>query len=56
MNMLWLCMCVFGYACVQVGSYSALFVRLLMMLSAPITWPIGKLLDWLLGDEQTVRG
>lgn len=39
----------------QVGSYSAFFVRLLMFVSAPVTWPIGRLLDWLLGDEQTVR-
>jgi hypothetical protein len=38
----------------QVGSYSAFFVRLLMVVSAPIAWPIGKLLDRLLGDEQTV--
>lgn len=41
-------------AAVQVGSYSAWFVRLLMFVSAPVTWPIGRLLDWLLGDEQTV--
>jgi hypothetical protein len=39
----------------QVGSYSALFVRLLLFLAAPIAWPIGKVLDWLLGGEQTVR-
>jgi hypothetical protein len=38
----------------QVGSYSALFVRLLLFLAAPISWPIGKVLDWLLGGEQTV--
>lgn len=38
----------------QVGSYSALFVRLLMALSSPISWPIGKLLDWLLGEEHSV--
>jgi hypothetical protein len=41
-------------AALQVGSYSAWFVRLLMFVSAPVTWPIGRLLDWLLGDEQTV--
>lgn len=38
----------------QVGSYSALFVRLLMALSSPISWPIGKLLDRLLGEEHSV--
>jgi hypothetical protein len=39
----------------QVGSYSALLVRLLMGLSAPISWPISKLLDWILGEERSVR-
>jgi hypothetical protein len=38
----------------QVGSYSALLVRLLMGISAPISWPISKLLDWILGDERSV--
>jgi CBS domain containing-hemolysin-like protein len=38
----------------QVGSYSALLVRLLMGLSAPISWPISKLLDWILGEERSV--
>jgi hypothetical protein len=40
--------------CWQVGSHSALLVRALMCLSAPISWPIGKLLDALLGEDQTV--
>lgn len=47
------CACDVSAGC-QVGSYSALFVRLLMALSAPISWPIGKLLDWLLGSEHSV--
>ncbi|WIA39954.1 hypothetical protein OEZ86_013385 [Tetradesmus obliquus] len=37
----------------QVGSYSALLVRGLMGLSAPISWPISKLLDWILGEERS---
>eukprot|EP00878_Enallax_costatus_P027684 GHUV01029827.1.p1 GENE.GHUV01029827.1~~GHUV01029827.1.p1 ORF type:complete len:584 (+),score=81.51 GHUV01029827.1:159-1910(+) len=37
----------------QVGSYSAWFVRLLMIISSPLSWPIGKFIDWLLGEEHT---
>lgn len=29
----------------------AWFVSFLMLLTAAITWPIGKLLDWVLGAE-----
>ena len=39
----------------QIGANSAWFVRLLMLLAAPLAWPIGKLLDFLLGGEHTVR-
>ncbi|KAI3423938.1 hypothetical protein D9Q98_009772 [Chlorella vulgaris] len=35
----------------QVGAYMAWFVSFLMLLTAAITWPIGKLLDWVLGAE-----
>ncbi|PRW32510.1 Metal transporter CNNM4 [Chlorella sorokiniana] len=38
----------------QVGAYLAWFVRFLMLLTAPITWPIGKLLDWVLGGESAL--
>jgi metal transporter CNNM len=31
-------------------------VRLLMWCTAPVSWPIGKGLDWLLGKEQPVFG
>ncbi|KAK9904059.1 hypothetical protein WJX75_003555 [Coccomyxa subellipsoidea] len=37
----------------QVGAYSAWFVRGLMMSCAVIAWPISKILDHLLGPEQT---
>ena len=39
----------------MVGAYSAWFVRLLMTLTMPISWPIAKLLDLLLGSEHSVR-
>eukprot|EP00877_Chromochloris_zofingiensis_P014184 jgi/Chrzof1/9019/Cz03g33060.t1 len=37
----------------QVGAYSAWFVQALMICCAPIAWPIGKLLDLVLGGEHT---
>lgn len=39
----------------QVGASSAWFVRLLMAVTSPLSWPMGKLLDWVLGGEHTVR-
>ena len=38
-----------------IGAWTAWFVRFLMIASAPISWPISKLLDYLLGSEHTVR-
>ena len=38
----------------QVGAYSAWFVRALMWLCFIIAWPISKILDSLLGHEQAV--
>ena len=38
-----------------IGAWTAWFVRFLMIVSAPISWPISKLLDYLLGSEHTVR-
>lgn len=38
----------------QVGAYSAWFVRALMALCAVIAWPISKILDALLGHDQQV--
>jgi hypothetical protein len=40
----------------SIGGHAAPVVRLLMWLTAPISWPIGKGLDWLLGKEQPVFG
>eukprot|EP00887_Chlorella_sp_A99_P005745 scaffold1.g5745.t1 len=37
-----------------VGAYLAWLVRLLMVATAPVTWPIGKLLDWVLGEESAL--
>lgn len=37
----------------KVGAYSAWFVRSLMYVCSPIAWPIGKLLDFLLGSEHS---
>ena len=38
----------------QVGAYLAWPVRVLMIITAPISWPISKLLDWLLGEESAL--
>ncbi|GAX79404.1 hypothetical protein CEUSTIGMA_g6845.t1 [Chlamydomonas eustigma] len=37
----------------MVGAYSAWFVRLLMLLTLPLSWPIAKLLDLLLGSDHS---
>ena len=39
----------------QIGAYSAWFVRGLMAVTSPLTFPISKVLDWLLGTEHGVR-
>jgi metal transporter CNNM len=36
---------------VAIGSALAPLVRVLMLLCSPITWPLGKLLDLVLGHE-----
>ncbi|KAL4434041.1 hypothetical protein ABPG75_000482 [Micractinium tetrahymenae] len=38
----------------EIGAYCAPLVRLLMVLTAPVAWPLGKLLDWLLGEESAL--
>eukprot|EP00775_Hariotina_reticulata_P005516 gene5516-5751_t len=40
----------------EIGGYTAPMVRLLMLLSAPLSWPISKALDFLLGKEAFVFG
>lgn len=35
----------------QVGAYLSWLVLILIWVTFPISWPIGKLLDWLLGEE-----
>jgi metal transporter CNNM len=35
----------------EIGGYSSLAVRLILIITFPISWPVGKLLDWLLGEE-----
>lgn len=37
-----------------VGASCAPFVRLLMLITAPIAWPISKILDYVLGTKHTV--
>ena len=34
-----------------IGSYMAIPVRILMVLTSPISWPISKVLDYVLGGE-----
>ena len=38
----------------KVGYYSAWFVQALMFVCSPLAWPIGKLLDYVLGPEHSV--
>jgi metal transporter CNNM len=40
----------------SIGGHAAPAVQLLMWLTAPISWPIGKALDWLLGKENVTFG
>jgi metal transporter CNNM len=42
--------CRYGLA---IGYYCSWLVRGLMALTSPISWPLGRLLDWLLGSEHT---
>jgi metal transporter CNNM len=35
----------------HIGAYCSWLVRLIMLISFPISWPVGKLLDWLLGSD-----
>ena len=35
----------------HVGAYCSWLVRVVMIVTAPISWPLGKCLDWLLGEE-----
>eukprot|EP00887_Chlorella_sp_A99_P002918 scaffold6.g2918.t1 len=37
-----------------IGAYLAWLVRLLMLITGIITWPIGKILDWMLGEESAL--
>ncbi|KAF6257370.1 hypothetical protein COO60DRAFT_1233997 [Scenedesmus sp. NREL 46B-D3] len=36
-----------------IGYYCSWLVRALMALTSPISWPLGRLLDWLLGSQHT---
>jgi hypothetical protein len=40
----------------SIGGHAAPAVRLLMWLTAPVSWPISKALDALLGKEQPLFG
>ena len=39
-----------------IGGHSAPVVRALMWLTAPLSWPMGKVLDWLLGSDRALLG
>ena len=38
----------------EIGAYCAWLVRALMVVTAPVSWPLGKLLDYLLGEESAL--
>lgn len=38
----------------KVGAHSAWFVKALMVVCSPLAWPVGKLLDWMLGTDHGV--
>ena len=38
-----------------VGAYSAWFVQALMVLTSPLSYPLSRLLDWVLGSDHTAR-
>ncbi|KAL6775935.1 hypothetical protein ACKKBG_A19145 [Auxenochlorella protothecoides x Auxenochlorella symbiontica] len=38
----------------QIGAYFSYLVRFLMLFTGLITWPIGKLLDWMLGEDSAL--
>lgn len=38
----------------EIGAYCSWIVRLLMWITFPVSWPLGKLLDWLLGEESAL--
>lgn len=38
----------------QIGAYLSYMVRFLMLATGVVTWPIGKLLDWLLGEQSAL--
>uniref|UniRef100_A0A383WEM1 CNNM transmembrane domain-containing protein n=1 Tax=Tetradesmus obliquus TaxID=3088 RepID=A0A383WEM1_TETOB len=40
----------------SIGGHAAPVVRLLMWLTAPVSWPISKGLDWMLGKENVTFG
>ncbi|KAJ3171397.1 hypothetical protein HK101_011254 [Irineochytrium annulatum] len=38
----------------QIGSYFSWFVKIIMLLLFVISWPISKLLDWMLGENEVL--
>lgn len=36
-----------------IGYYCSWLVRALMAATSPISWPLGRLLDWMLGAQHT---
>jgi metal transporter CNNM len=38
-----------------IGAFFAPFIRVLMWFTSPVSYPMARLLDWILGDDCTVR-
>lgn len=40
----------------MIGGALSWVVRIIMLLTSPVSWPVGRLLDWILGREEKSHG